>query len=1073
MSGETGRRERKSITVVFADLVGFTARADALDPEDVEAFLRPYHERLRAEFQRFGGTVEKFIGDAVVAIFGAPVAHEDDPERAVRAAIAIRDAIREAGELEVRIAVNTGEAIVRLDARADAGEGIATGDVLNTASRLQAVAPVNGILVGEPTYRATRDVISYAPAAAVEAKGKPVPLAVWEAVEARSRLGVDVRQGSATPLVGRERERSILLDTLARVEAERTPQLVTLVGVPGIGKSRLVSELLGSLEQSDEMRYWRQGRSLPYGEGVSFWALGEMVKAQAGILDGDAPDDVAAKLELAVRELVEPDEAAWVTTSLRPLVGLGGSGEGDGPMRREESFAAWRRLFEAMAERRPLVLVFEDLHWADDGLLDFVDHLVDWATGVPILVACTARPELLERRPGWAGGKPNALTLGVAPLSEVESARLLSLLLGTPVLAAETQAALLERASGNPLYAEQFARLLQERGSLDELSLPETVQGLIAARLDTLAADEKALLQEAAVVGKVFWAGALPARVDVDQAALLHGLERKEFVRRERRSSVAGDAEYSFRHVLVRDVAYAQIPRGDRIAKHLRTAAWIDAVTTSGDSGELVAHHLAAALELSPAGLPADVADRAQVAFADAGEHALALGAFALAVRWFRAALDLVPEGDGRRGRLLFGLGRAEYGATGAGDAMLEEAIALLEASGDPTTAAEAEALLTLSAWQRGDREAWVRHLDHAIELVADLPPSRAKASVLATRARRMVIAGDNAAGLPVAREARAMAESLGLVDLQAHALNSLGMALHATGEGDGYDELRRSIELYDSINSVDASIGWNNLASFLEADGRLSEAGEAARTATRYGRRFGYEPLLRWDRYNTVDWDYLEGRWDDAVRRADALIDETEAGAAHYMAPLTLQVRGRIRSARGDLAGAIRDSEAALEITRTIGDVQSVVPGLAHWVAVLVDAGRMAEADAAATELLGRQRAGGLTFRAPAFLIDALERLGRLDEMLANYGNRRRTRWLEAAERVAAGDWPGAAEVYSVIGSPTDEALARLRAAAQLVGEGRRADADAQAARAIEFWRSVGASRHVAEGEALLAATA
>src|SRR5205085_3095171 len=281
------RRERKVVTVLFADLVGFTARAEELDPEDVEEILAPYHERLRSELERFGGTVEKFIGDAVMALFGAPVAHEDDPERAVRAALAIRDWAREGGDVQVRIAVNTGEALINLSARPESGEGMAAGDVVNTTARLQSAAPVNGVLVGETTYRATRAAIDYRDAEPVEAKGKAKPVPVWEALQARSRFGVDLLQSARTALVGREREVGLLRDMLVRVREEGAPQLITLVGVPGIGKSRLLYELFRAVEEGGVLTYWRQGRSLPYGEGVTYWSLAEMVKAQAGILETD------------------------------------------------------------------------------------------------------------------------------------------------------------------------------------------------------------------------------------------------------------------------------------------------------------------------------------------------------------------------------------------------------------------------------------------------------------------------------------------------------------------------------------------------------------------------------------------------------------------------------------------------------------------------------------------------------------------------------------------------------------------------------------------------------------------
>src|SRR5439155_1481241 len=444
-------------------------------------------------------------------------------------------------------------------------------------------------LVGETTHRATQHVIDYRVAPPVEAKGKAEPVPVWEVVEARSRFGVDVRQHGAAPLVGRDRELDMLIGTLERVKEERSAQLLTLVGAPGIGKSRLVYELFGAIERGGTLVYWRQGRSLPYGEGVSFWALAEMVKAQAGIREDDSAEQAAARLSRAVRELVPERDVDWVEAHLRPLAGLGGTESGLGD-RRDESFAAWRRFFEAMAERRPLVLVFEDLHWADEGLLDFVDHLVDWAGGVPLLVVGTARPELLERRAGWGGGKLNAATTMLSPLRAEETARLVGNLLDQSLLLAETQSALLERSGGNPLYAEQFARLYQERGSVDDLALPESVQGIIAARLDTLPGEQKALLQDAAVVGKVFWAGALRR----DRSAVrdaLHSLERKDFVRREHRSSVEEDEEYAFRHLLVRDVAYGQIPRGARADKPRLTAEWLEALGRREDHAEMLAHH--------------------------------------------------------------------------------------------------------------------------------------------------------------------------------------------------------------------------------------------------------------------------------------------------------------------------------------------------------------------------------------------------------------------------------------------------------------------------------------------------
>jgi hypothetical protein len=374
-----------------------------------------------------------------MAVFGAPIAHEDDAERAVRAALAIRDATAEMNEqdpdldLHLRVGINTGEALVSLAASPLRGEGMAAGDVVNTAARLQTAAPVDGIVVGEATYRATERAIEFRERDAVDAKGKTEPVAAWEAIVPRSSFGVDVTRRVDTTLVGRERELTLLRDALDRARHQDEPQLVTLVGEPGIGKSRLVHELFVHIEGMPELINWRQGRCLPYGDGVSYWALGEMVKAEAGILETDADEEATAKLDGMATELItEGDERGWVTRHLRPLVGLAqerGSDEGS-----DEAQAAWRRFLESLAEHRPTVLIFEDLHWADDGLLDFLDYLIDWTRDVPLLVLCTARPELLARRPDWGGGKLNAATISLAPLSDEETAQLLAGLLDRAVL---------------------------------------------------------------------------------------------------------------------------------------------------------------------------------------------------------------------------------------------------------------------------------------------------------------------------------------------------------------------------------------------------------------------------------------------------------------------------------------------------------------------------------------------------------------------------------------------------------------------------------------------------------------
>jgi DNA-binding SARP family transcriptional activator/tetratricopeptide (TPR) repeat protein len=641
------REERKVVTVLFADLVDFTATAERLDPEDVRAFLTPYYAHIRSELERFGGRVEKFIGDAVIALFGAALAHEDDPERAVRAALALRKWVADqGGPQQVRIGIETGEAHVTLDARASQAEPVAVGEVVNTAARLQAAAPINGVLVGPRTFRATRHAVEYRGLQPIAAKGTSQPLRLWEAVRSLAQPGVDPAR-HRSPFVGRERDLAALRDRLAWAASDRSPQLVTILGVPGIGKTRLLSELQQAAARADEPVTWRQGRSLPYGDGVSFWALGEMVKGEAEILESDPAENALRKLANAVERVVDdPVEAQRVTTSLSVLVGLGAGETADGGGR-AETFAAWRGFIEALADARPLVLVFEDLHWADEGLLDFVDELVDRVSRVRLLVLVTARPELLRRRSGWGGGKPNAVTISLPPLSDSETAHLVAALLGQSVAQAEAQETLLARVGGNPLYAEQFCRMMLERGGLDEL--PETVQGIIAARLDGLADEQKRLLQDAAVIGKVFWAGALEAIAGVSRGRaeeLLYQLERSEFVTRARRSSVAGNTEYAFRHDLLREVAYGQIPRAGRGEAHRLTAQWIESLAHPEDHAELLAHHHVAALEYAHAAGEdvAGLVKPAVLALHHAGLRAIRLSANDRAVEYLSRAIDLVEQ---------------------------------------------------------------------------------------------------------------------------------------------------------------------------------------------------------------------------------------------------------------------------------------------------------------------------------------------------------------------------------------------------------------------------------------------
>jgi class 3 adenylate cyclase/tetratricopeptide (TPR) repeat protein len=1064
LAGETAREERKVVTCLFCDLVGFTARAERLDPEDVRRVLQPYHQRVRSELERFGGTVEKFIGDAVMAVFGAPVAHEDDPERAVRAALAIRDQLVEEGELEVRIGITTGEALVALGARPEAGEGMASGDVVNTAARLQAAAQTNGILVDETTYRATERAIEYGDPRSIEAKGKAEPIAVWEAQRARSRVAVE-RVGGA-PLVGREQELALLRETLARVIREREPQLVTLVGVPGIGKSRLVFELFQTIESGEHgLVYWRHGRSLPYGDGVTFWALGEMVKAQAGILESDDPGEAEEKLRQAVgRFVADSADASWIERRLRPLTGLDAD-ESSGD-RRDEAFTAWRRFLEAIADERPLVLAFEDLHWADDDLLDFVDHLVDWASGVPLLVLCTARPELLTRRAGWGGGKLNSSTLQLSPLSADETASLVHELLGRSMIDAALQARLLEHAGGNPLYAEEFTRMLSERP--DEAVLPETVQGIIAARLDTLAAEEKELLQDASVLGRVFWLGALGRERSTLETAL-HSLARKEFVSRQRRSSVAGEDEYAFRHALVRDVAYEQIPRAERADKHHSAARWLESLGRPEDHAEMLAHHYASAIEYARAA-GADVGTLAQegrVALRAAGDRAFALNAFAAAARYYELAAELWPEDDSERPDLLLRLGRAWHVS---GDERREPALGdareALLAAGRTGQAAEVDGMLAEVWWYRGDRSRCDFHLDRAAAQVAPLPDSAEKAFVLSQVARYRMLADEFDDAIRVGEEALAMSERLGLDELRAHALNNIGTSRQSRGDERGLAQLEEAAELALALRSPEAARALNNLSVVHASRGDFIRQGELLADAVRVGEELGALAIARFAR-GTLAGNFLwTGRWDEGLRLADAILSDSGHDASVGTINLRRN-RARIRLGRDDVDGALEDISLALEGAREMRDPQTLYPALGVAARLYVELGREEEARELAAALT-EQSLAAADWRILDFAFVA-EHLGYGEELRTVIERLPPTMMRSVDLALVAGEYSTAADLLETGGIVTAAADARLLAGEKLAAEGRRDEAKAELERALAFYRSVGAVRYVRQAEALL----
>jgi class 3 adenylate cyclase/tetratricopeptide (TPR) repeat protein len=1090
--GQSGE-ERKIVSVLFTDLVGFTGRAEALDPEDVRATLSPYYAGLREQIEQRGGTVEKFIGDAVMAVFGAPVAHEDDPERAVRTALAIREAIRELNErdpgleLQIRTAVNTGEAVVALGARPSEGEGIVSGDVVNTAARLQSAAPVDGILVGEATYRATRHVIDYREAPPVDAKGKSLPITVWEAVAAHARYGIDVDQRSATPLVGRERELGFLTEAFTRCRTEQTAQLVTLAGVPGVGKSRLVAEFFRILDADPEIYWWRQGRSLPYGETQSFWALSEIVKAQASILETDTAGAAEQKLLEMLEELLgAASDRSWVERHVRPLAGVAGETETTTD-RRNEAFSAWRRLLEALGEQRPLVLVFEDLHWADDGLLDFVDYLADWVATVPMLIVATARPELLDRRPGWGGGKRNASTVSIPALSSQETARLLGSLLDQTLLPAEVQTQVLARAEGNPLYAEQYVRMLQDRGFLvrgaggwrlegrGELPLPETVQGMIAARLDALPPEQKELVQDAAVVGKVFWPAAIAAigaRSPHGLEEPLHALERKEFIRRDRRSAVADETQYVFLHLLVRDVAYGQIPRARRVDMHRRAAEWIESLAPdrSEDRAEMLAHHYREALSLAAAaGIDVEpLRAPARAAFAVASERAESLHAWPAARELAEAAIGLTDEDDPELPRLQLRTARAAWFAS---DLDTENVVAARDGflrHGNISAAAEAEAVHSLILWYRGDGAAATEAADRAVELAADQPLTAAKVWVFAQRARRASLGGDLVTALDLARKTLEMAEELGRDDYASHALNTLGMARVDSGDEEGIADLERSVERAKRANDpYGIAHGCNNLANMLWQLARLEEAARYLQEARHAAEQYGIGIALLWSDAEAVYERYLRGDYPEMVARAERFLAEHGSEQMYQEGSQRVALsHGLVAAGRSD--EALEQSARGLAHGREVGDPQSLCTAILARAYAVTAAGGSKESAQLLDELL-----------ASPTLMKFFHWLHPLPLLLVEQGRGSDyvaacepvpvfSPWRSASVAAAEGDLVAAADAWERIGSKFVEAWARLLAA-----EAGCPEPDVQLGRAHAYFERIDAVPYLRRCKALLAASA
>src|SRR5215207_1911989 len=986
--------ERRLVTVLFCDLVDFTARSDRADPEDVGALLRPYHARQRAEIERLGGTLDKFIGDGIMAVFGAPVAHEDDPERAVRCALRMLAAIEELNQdhpsfdLAVRIGIISGEALVRLGPGQQT-EGV-VGDVVNTASRLQGVAPAGGVVVGETTYRATSRAFDYRELGPVQVKGKADPVPVWRLEGARSRTGIEAARRLAAPFVGRQAELELLEGLFERTLAERTVRLVTVVGEPGVGKSRFVSELAAHADARPELVIWRQGRCLPYGDGITFWALGEIIKAQAGILETDPPAPATAKLQAAVAVLVpDPSEGEWLRARLAPLLGI--AGPDAVKAERAELFAAWRRFVEALAAANPLVLVVEDLHWADPAMLEFLQHLAERASGLPLLIVATARPELLERHPGWGDANPVATRIPLEALTDLETARLVAALVGKALLPMGVQALLLERAGGNPLYAEEFARLLADRGlvaenqvegevaAVPDIPVPETVHGLIAARLDALAPEVRALVQDAAVVGRVFWPGAVAAMGDngsPDVEAGLAELERKQLVQRARTTSVQHQDEYVFWHALVRDVAYAQIPRAGRARRHQAVAEWVEAVAGErvGDLAEVVAHHYRQALAYAPAARQPQaqidkLVEPTRRFLILAGDRTINLD-LDRARAYYRQAVELGQPRDPERPHLLVRTGRVAFqsGDYPEAVAVYQEAIDDMRRTGDLQGLGATLGRLATVLWNQGDTRGANAALTEAIELLEREPPGPELVSAYVRMAGDRVTSGHAGEALEWADKGLALADDLGgLPRVRPRALDARGMARCDLGDFDGgMADLREGLTLGLELGSgYDTAVLYTSLAEPVW----LVEGPDAAMAVCEDGidfaERRGLSEAAMWMRASTIGMLLDLGRWEEAVTLADEAIAWDLAHGGDYLAIGCRRFVTLVLAWQGDLIAARDLARRVLPRAREIDDLQQLVPALVNSALVEHASGDHLAALALVEEAakLTADRAGGRRF--------------------------------------------------------------------------------------------------------------
>jgi class 3 adenylate cyclase/tetratricopeptide (TPR) repeat protein len=968
--------ERRVVTAVFTDIVGSTASAEQLDPEDVHSRLSPYFARVRRELESRGGTVEKFIGDAVVAVFGAPQAHEDDPERAVRSALAIRAAIDELNEadawldLRIRIGVATGESLVTLG-RDFRSEGIASGDVMNTAARIQSAAPVNGILVDEETHRHTSQVIDYQPVEPVAAKGKAEPVAVWKPVAIRAAPGL--RTPSRVPFVGRAPELELLAGIWNAVSTIEQRALCTVIAAPGVGKSRLLGEFEArSLAEADVYR----GRCLAYGEGITYWPVSQIVRAAAGILGSDASDVVSTKLGSLLDRLPTKrhDELRTIAAALANLVGVPRTPAGTysaADITQAELHWGIRRLFELLAMSRPLVVVFEDLHWAEETLLELVRFVADRPEPAPLLLLGTARPDLADRGPAILVESGNRHVLELDPLTQAESKTLVRAVAAAR-LPAETLEALLRNAQGNPLFLEETARMIVESPPEDEkrrkLPVPTTLQALLGARLDQLPAEERGVAQHASVVGTVFWSGALASLDSGDHdaiAAALERLEARDVIRTRTPPTIAGEREYAFKHALIRDVAYARIPKRRRVLLHSRFAGWVEELPAADEElVEIVAYHLEqacrAADEIAHSPEPPPVL-RAAKALARAAEKAERREGFREADAYYARALAVLGDADKetltelclKRARILAALGEptkahgqlsavAEAAASlgrldlrcAALIAManidtkrsrpvelrrnLTEAVAIASEIGD--RALQVRALYEFAwfaAWFEGASEASAAQLREALGIAEALDDR----SLQIEGHMRIGTHAFNVGDLACAEEAfvrcAELASEMGSFRDETRSITLLSLVRYYRGQVDeaerlalqALDWLERTSDTYLQLQNL------RELARYALARSDLALAEERLRMAVPVALEFGGWLVIEIYRYLTETL-VRQGRVEEARELVEFAARNLPADDAYAQAALCL-AEAAVATADGERAGAVARFDEALRLLR------------------------------------------------------------------------------------------------------------------------------------------------------------